>query len=624
MLGYLRVANAMPRIKVGNVSHNLISIKNIISALNDKNVKVVNFPELSLTSNNLKDVFNDKNILNDTLNAIVDLKHYSNGFDMLINISIPLIFRNELIEASVIIKQGNIIAIIPNTNPDINFFKKLNNINDIYKLYDYIDDMYNDIIITDKFALEYQNNQNILMSFSAGNNFYPLKYSNVLFNSNSINETVYIDKHIRSITDKAMDYKACIVSSSPSFTESSTDKVYFSKSFVYECDEMISINDSIENEYVISDIDLDKIEAMKNNFNLNNVKIESVFFNELYKYDNKLYRKFNKNPYIITKHNPYKYSMHILDIAAMALNKRMDALNINDLVLGYSGGLDSTLALLIMLKTIKIRNLTNNSLHIYSLPSYGTSVQTQNNIYNMQNALNIDIKEININDAMNIHFRDIGHDINDTNVTFENAQARERTQILMDIANDVNGLVVGTSDLSEIALGFSTYNGDQMSMYNINAPIPKTLIRYILNSIADENLNSNNNVNLANALKGILGTPVSPELLPSENAEILQKTEDILGSYELHDFFIYNHLKYHYDINKLYDLSLNAFIYNNIDDNNNYTEEYIKDTLNKYFDRIYKSQFKRNASPDTYDIGLPNISNTYYNAPSDMEICVKI
>ena len=624
MLGYLRVAMAMPIIKVGNVKENLENIKRIINEANDKNVKIINFPELSLTSSNLKDLYKDKNILNDVLYSIIELKHYSNGFDMIINISVPLTYRNFLIEANVVLKQGNILAIIPN-NTKNKYFDKITDIDDTYKIYDHVNDMYNEVIINNKFVFEYQNNQNILMSFSSGDNYTSLCYSNILFNSNSINETINIDKDIKRLCDKFYENKSCLVCTNPSFSESSTDKVFFSKSFVYECDELISINESIDNKLLIADIDLDKIEAMNKRFDLNNIKIESVFFNDKYTYDNKLYRKFNKSPYIINKHNPYKFSMHIIDMASIALSKRMDSAKTKNLVLGFSGGLDSTLALLIMLKTIKIKNLTNASLHIYSLPSYGTSVQTQNNIYNIQNALGINVNEINIKDAISIHFRDINHDENNTNVTFENAQSRERTQILMDIANDINGLVVGTSDLSEIVLGFSTYNGDQMSMYNVNAPIPKTLIRYILNSIADENLKSNNNTNLSNALKGILNTPVSPELLPSDSSNIIQKTEDILGNYELHDFYIYYYLKYHYDIHKLYDLAINTFILNNDTINEfSYSEDYIKETLNKFFDKMYKSQFKRNASPDTYDIGLPNISNAYFNAPSDLEICVRI
>ena len=625
MNGYLRVALAMPKIYVGNINNNLENIKNIISEAYDHNVKIISFPELALTSCNLKDLYKDRNILNDVLKSLVELKHFSNNFDMLINLSVPLEYRNNLYETNVIIKQGNIIAIIINNNLENNYFDKTYNILDSYKLYDYINDMYDDIIITDKFGLEYQNDQNIIMSFSSGKNYDSLDYSNVLFNSNSINETIFIDNEIKKICNIVNENKSCIICTNPSFTESSTDKVYFSKSFVYECDELITINDSIDNRLLISDIDLDKIESMNKKFDLKNVKIENLFFNDNYKYDNKTYRNFNKTPYIINKKNPYKFSMHIIDMAAIALAKRMDSINVDNLVLGFSGGLDSTLALLIILKTIQIKKLTNDSLHIYSMPSYGTSVQTQNNIYNIKNALKLNINEINIKDAMNIHFRDINHDENNTNITFENAQARERTQILMDIANDINGIVVGTCDLSEIVLGFSTYNGDQMSMYNVNAPIPKTLIRYILNSIADENMNNNMNINLANALKGILNTPISPELIPGDNANILQKSEEILGNYELHDFFTYHYLKYHYDINKLYDLAINTFILNNdVINDYTYSEEYIKETLNKFFDRLYKSQFKRNASPDTYDIGLPNISNAYFNAPSDIETCVKI
>ena len=256
------------------------------------------------------------------------------------------------------------------------------------------------------------------------------------------------------------------------------------------------------------------------------------------------------------------------------------------------------------------------------MPGFGTTISTNNNANDLLKSLDIKQNLIDITHSVSVHFDDIGHDINNTNITFENAQARERTQILMDVANDVNGIVVGTGDLSEIALGFSTYNGDQMSMYNVNASLPKTLIRYILNSVAEENLKTKNNLLLANSLKNILHAPVSPELLPTENGILIQKTEDILGNYEIHDFILYNYLKYNYDVEKIVDITLRTFVYNN--NEHNYTDDYVKNCVNVFFDRFYKSQYKRSASPDSPDIGLPNLNAVYsFNIPSDSNVKIK-
>ena len=301
----------------------------------------------------------------------------------------------------------------------------------------------------------------------------------------------------------------------------------------------------------------------------------------------------------------------------------MNAINCKNIVIGVSGGLDSTIALLICKKTIEFLSLNNENIYAYSMPGFGTTNTTNSYTADLLKSLNLKMNVVDIKNAMNVHFNDINHNINDTNVTYENAQARERTQILMDVANDLNGIVVGTGDLSEIALGFSTYNGDQMSMYNVNASLPKTLIRYILNAIADENIKTKNNILLANTLKNILHMPVSPELLPTENGVLVQKTEKILGSYEIHDFLLYNYLEYHYDIDKLYDLALRTFVYN--DNTNYYTDEYVKNCINIFFDRFYKANYKRTATADSPDIGLPNLNSNYsFKMPNDSEISFKL
>ena len=417
-----------------------------------------------------------------------------------------------------------------------------------------------------------------------------------------------------------------IITSTPGPSESTECFSYFGRSLICECGDIISKNDIITNHILVSDIDLDI-----NNLNFSNNFKYKPFKEIAFNYNNyianpvteKLFREFDKTPYIIKSLKPYSYCMHIINILSVALAKRMNSIGCDNIVIGVSGGLDSTIALLICKKAIEFLSLNNSNVHAYSMPGFGTTQLTNTNTVNLLKSLDIKLNTIDITNSLNLHFNDINHDINSANTTFENAQARERTQILMDIANDVNGLVVGTGDLSEIALGFSTYNGDQMSMYNVNASLPKTLIRYILNTIAEENIKTKNNILLADTLKNILHAPVSPELLPTENGILIQKTEEILGKYEIHDFILYYYLKYNYDAKKIYDLAIRTFVYNN--DEHNYTEEYIKNCINIFFDRFYKSQFKRTSAPASPDIGLPNLNSHFsFKMPSDANVTVKI
>ena len=627
MKGYLRVASIMPNIKVGNPAFNLNSIKDDLLKANTLNVKICVLPELCLTGSNLKSLYLDKNILNESINSLFSLLTFSSELDLIIIVSLPFQYNSQIYEIAAVIKSGKILGFVPKNNfndsENKDFFSKFNSDIDNITLYDSERNIKYEFPFSNKILFECEKfNFSVIFDIDSHNKINSNIYANIF----TIPESVKVDNTIRRIKEFSEDTQSIIITSTPGPSESSERFAYFGRSIVIENGKILSKNDIITNHILISDVDLDKSNNINKEYEFLE-KYNTIHFSYTNYFDNdilnKLFRDFDKTPFIKKTINPYKYSLHIINILSVALAKRMKAINCKNIVIGVSGGLDSTIALLICKKTIEFLSLNNENIYAYSMPGFGTTNSTNSNTEDLLKSLDIKMNVINITNALNVHFNDIKHDINNTNVTFENAQARERTKILMDIANDVNGIVVGTGDLSEIALGFSTYNGDQMSMYNVNASLPKTLIKYILESIADENLKDKNNVLLANTLKNILHMPISPELLPTENGLLVQKTEEILGNYEIHDFILYYYLKYHFDINKIYDLTLRTFVYNG--NNRIYTDEYIKNCINIFFNRFYKSNYKRTASADAPDIGLPNLNSLYnFKIPNDCEISIKI
>ena len=628
MKGYLRVASIMPNINVGNPLKNANSIKDEILKANTLSVKFCVLPELCLTGNNLQSLYFDRNILEDAKSALFSILTFSSELDIVIIISLPFEYNNKIYEVAAIIKSGNILGFVPKyifDNNDINkdFFSILEEDIENISLYDKERNI--------QYNFQFSKNlifKNDIFSFSIifNNNINNNLKTDIVANITSISETIDIDAKIRDIKNISKTENCILISSSPGPSESTEYNSYFGRSIICECGDVIAKNEIITNHILVSDVDLDKNVLCHSNgfksyiyktikFNYNNFISNPV--------TEKLFRDFDKTPYIIKTNKAYNYCIHIINILSIALAKRMSAINCNNIVIGVSGGLDSTIALLICKKTVEFLSLNNTNIFAYSLPGFGTTVNTNSNTSNLLKSLDIKMNVIDITNTISYHFNDINHDINNTNVTFENSQARERTQILMDIANDVNGIVVGTGDLSEIALGFSTYNGDQMSMYNVNASLPKTLIKYILNTIAEENLKNKNNILLADTLKNILHSPISPELLPTESGLLMQKTEEILGDYLIHDFVLYNYLKYNFSAKKLLDLAIRTFVYNN--DEHKYTEEYIKNCVNIFFDRFYKAQYKRSSAPASVDIGLPNLNSHYsFKMPSDTNINVKL
>ena len=320
-----------------------------------------------------------------------------------------------------------------------------------------------------------------------------------------------------------------------------------------------------------------------------------------------LTRKFEQKPFV--PRNITELSQRCNDILmmqALGLKKRLMHTNVKNAVVGLSGGLDSTLALIVILKAYELAGLDKKGIIAVTMPCFGTTGRTYNNAVSLANLMGVTLKEINIENAVKVHLEDIGHD-NSLDIAYENAQARERTQVLMDIANMVNGLVIGTADLSEIALGWATYNGDHMSMYAVNCSVPKTLVRHLIKYYAD----NTEDHQVSKVLKDILDTPVSPELLPPKDGEIAQKTEDIVGDYQLHDFFLYYAIRWGYTPKRIYDIACTAF-------NGEYTNEEILKWLKNFYKRFFNNQFKRSCLPDGPKIGSVSLSQRGdWRMPSD-------
>ena len=424
----------------------------------------------------------------------------------------------------------------------------------------------------------------------------------------AVSESVGLQEKVKSLisahTSKLnLGYVYC----NAGYGESTTDAVYSGVNYVYENGKLLNSSKPFTNGLTISDIDYEflKSEKAKNSYlNIEDVSYNSVGYEQLV---NKftLDRIFEKYPFVPKVDSQNRLEL-ILNIQANALKRRVEHTYAKKLVLGVSGGLDSTLALIVCVRAMKLLNRDIKDVIAVTMPCFGTTSRTKNNAIDLALGLGVTLKEINIKEAVTQHFKDIGHDISVTDVTFENSQARERTQVLMDYANKVGGIVIGTGDLSELALGWATYNGDQMSMYGVNASIPKTLLRCLVNYEA-----SKSSQEVKKTLLDVLNTPVSPELIPPKEGEINQKTEDIVGPYILHDFYLYYAIRKCYSPEKIYYIAKNTF-------KNDYSQKELLKWLKNFYNRFFAQQFKRSCMPDGAKVGSVSLSpRGDFKMPSD-------
>lgn len=625
MFDFLRAAAIVPDIIVGDTKHNTNEIKNKISDAIEKNADIIVFPELSLTGYTCSDLFGQATLLNNCKYSISELLDYTKNIDSIIIVGSPISILNQLYNCAVVLIKGKIAGIVPKTYlPDHNEFNEkrwfsssqsLNVLEISSQNLDLCEDyqipvgrnLIFDIPKLAKFGIEIC--EDLFAPIPTGN-FLAMNGAELIINIAAINDKVNKRDYVKTLIKSQSAVRTCgYVLASAGSSESTTDLVFSGLSVIAENGKILAENGktNTNDTLLIKDIDIGKIKADRQ---------KSTTFSDC----SSIYSQLEKPRYIKTQMEEfgsdatlYNISQHpfipddnnicldrcmdIFSMQVLALSKRIKLTGAK-MVVGVSGGLDSTLALLVATKTaIDLKKPLSDVVGI-TMPCFGTSKRTHSNSLKLMELLGICNKEINIKDACIGHFKDIDHDINIHDLTYENTQARERTQVLMDYAGKVGGLVVGTGDLSELALGWCTYNGDHMSMYSVNSGIPKTLIPYIIASIIKSNIFPK----ASEVLKDIVDTPISPELLPpDENGNISQETEDIVGPYELHDFFLYYILRFGFEPEKVYYLAQLAF-------DGVYDSQTIKKWLKNFYKRFFTQQFKRSCLPDGVKVGSVGIS----------------
>lgn len=624
--GMFRVASASLKLKVANPSYNKNEIKNAIDAALKKHVRLLVTPELSITGYTCADLFFSEDLYRQAELALQDIVRYTKDENIVVIVGMPVRFYNSLYNCAVVIFNGEIKGVVPKINiPNYSEFyekrwfasgKQFESCQPI-NLAGYDTKIGNQIFDLGSGAvLGIEICEDLWVSNPPSSELC-LHGANIIVNPSASDEYVSKAKYRYDLVSNQSARCMCsYIYSSAGVTESTTDLVFSGATLICENGTMLASGKrfSRENEIIIADVDIEKLNTIRQkDTSFNNISSEIGFseinvFNE----DNDLkYRYVDAYPFIPSNKDEIKERCEeIFAIQSSGLAKRLEHVSSQGCVIGISGGLDSTLALLVSVEAMKLLNKPVENILGITMPGFGTTDRTYNNAIMLMKSLGVTIKEISIKDACRQHFSDIGHDESIKDITYENTQARERTQILFDIANKHNRLLVGTGDLSELAMGWCTYNGDHMSMYAVNSSVPKTLVRYLVDyvaSISDEST--------AKILYDILDTPVSPELLPPDsNGQIAQKTEDNIGPYELHDFFLYNFVRFGFGKEKLSALAEKAFA-------NTYDRKTIDKWLKVFLKRFFISQFKRSCIPDGPKVGSVSLSpRGDWRMPSDADM----
>lgn len=608
---FLRVASANIKTKLLNVENNKNEMLKFFEYVGKNDVDLILFPELTLTGVSAGDLIATKEITENCINAFKELSEESKKHNTIFVFGMPIRSQNKYYNAMIFLQKGEILNIVIKNNlsqDEKRIFSTLKEGEFVEtNLYSEKYDQYN--VIYGKESLTSKNKDvNIQIAFENDvftNNLDIYNSTNILLipgfypaNMYSLSENSYKLKSISSFTQTAVLYAGA------SNFESSSSATYASQKFIIENGTILEEGKLFNNGLIITEINIDEVQ----NSNNEGENIYGLEF-EFYPKEIKLRRKLSKYPYF-PKENFDEGVRNILELQSEALARRLRQLPDNKIFIGLSGGLDSTLGLIVASLAYYKLGLDSKNIFTITMPGLGTSDRTKNNAKNLAKAYNTSFKEISIVESVKQHFKDIEHDENDYSITYENSQARERTQVLMDLSNKYGGIVLGTGNMSEIALGWSTFNGDHMSMYNVNCGLPKTMLREVVRYVA----NNTNNDLLKETLLDIIDTPISPELLPTnEDGNINQKTEENVGPYELHDFFVYHLVKNKSKISDIKFMANEAF-------SDKYSEEIIEKYLSKFLWRLQTQQFKRNTSVDG-----PQILDYSFNSrigfvmPSDVD-----
>lgn len=625
--GFVRVGALVNKLSLGNVIENAKEISRQIKKAYEAGVEIIVTPELSLTGYTCGDMFLQDKLVKDSIIGLEYVLSETKSLNIISIIGMPISTNNALFNCGIVINRGKLLGIIPKTYiPNYKefyecrwFSSSLNlNINEIELLGQKVP-IGCDLLFQDRknpnitFAIEICED---LWAVTPPSNDYAKSGATIIFNLSSSNELIGKHNYRKNlISSQSSKTISAYIYASSGMLESTSDILFGGASLIYENGTLLKEGERFltESNIIYQDIDVlrlvnDRRVNKSFNFSSDN-KIYRRINIDIHNNISKLERKYSKYPFV-PKDDILRNErcLEIINIQSSALARRLIQLNYPKCVIGMSGGLDSTLAFLVTVRAFEKLNLDNKNIIGITMPGFGTTDRTYNNSIKLVESYNATLKEINIKEACTIHMKDIGLNPNDRSITYENIQARERTQILMDVANMEKGIVIGTGDLSELALGWCTYNGDHMSMYSVNSSIPKTLIRYLVNWFMDNEKGIRHDV-----LKDILSTPISPELLPPDKyGNIVQKTENSIGPYVLHDFFLYHFLRYGVRPKKLYFLALHTF--------DDFSREDILNYLKVFIKRFFTQQFKRNCVPDGIKVGSISLSpRGDLRMPSDME-----
>lgn len=637
--GFIKVAAAIPSVKVADTQYNLAEIEKQVIIAEGEGVEIIVFPELSLTGYSCQDLFHQQILLDNIETSVIQLLDFTRQLDITVIVGAPICADSVLLNCALVIQHGKLIGIVPKTYlPNYGEFYEKRwfassqdlQFQSIYYVGEKITISSDIQLFTTsqgvKFGIEICED---LWAPIPPSNQLTLAGAELIFNLSASDDLIGKHNYLKSlVTQQSARTISGYIYSGCGFGESTQDVVYGGNGFIYENGQLLAEAKrfEIESQLIISEVDIEKLRTeRRSNTTFVNAQRPSVMQrlranNQLplqnitacipasIQRDFVLTRQVDKYPFIPKGDKLREHCEEILNIQVCGLAKRLSHINCKTVVIGVSGGLDSTLALLVATQTFDKLGYDRRGIIGITMPGFGTTDRTYNNAITLMQDLGITIREISIAASVKQHFTDIEHNIDVHNITYENSQARERTQILMDISNQVGGIVIGTGDLSELALGWCTYNGDHMSMYAVNVGIPKTLIKHLVSYVAENGVEDS----IKLTLEDIVNTPISPELTPAdENGKIVQKTEDLVGPYELHDFFLYYVLRFGFRPKKIFWLAQQAF-------KEEYADGVILHWLRIFYKRFFSQQFKRSCLPDGPKVGSVSLSpRGDWRMPSD-------
>lgn len=630
--GFIKVAAAIPSVKVADCSYNVQQIESLIAMAEGKGVEVIVFPELCITGYTCQDLFKQTLLLEQAETSVLMLLDFTRKLDIISIVGVPVVVGDLLLNCAAVIQKGDLLGLVPKTYlPNYSeFYEKRWFASSQDLLPSEIRFAGNKIVVTPQPTL-FRTCDGAMFGVEICEDVWApvppscnlaLSGADIIFNLSASDELIGKHDYLKGLlAQQSARMISGYVYSGCGFGESTQDVVYGGNAIAYENGQLLAESErfALDSQLIITQIDVEKI---RNERRTNSTYINAqrghdsriVNAHTVMPRDFELIRDVDPHPFIPKTDDMEKSCDEIFSIQVVGLAKRLVHTGCKTVVVGISGGLDSTLALLVCVRTFDKLQLSRKGIVGVTMPGFGTTDRTYNNAVNLMKSLGITLREISIADAVKQHFNDIGHDINVHDVTYENSQARERTQILMDLSNQLGALVIGTGDLSELALGWATYNGDHMSMYGVNAGVPKTLIKYLVKFVAM----SEDSDETRSILLDIIDTPISPELIPADEAgNITQKTEDLVGPYELHDFFLYHIIRFGYRPSKIFMLARKAF------DGSNpeapfYDDETIKKWLTIFLRRFFNQQFKRSCLPDGPKVGSVSLSpRGDWRMPSD-------